>query len=211
MGIKTRRKRKFFEKLKRLSLEKELENEGKEDVVVETNIAQVDVEKFIDENIDNDNMRQILRSWLKNEKHQLIFSLAAYTSAKEKVFFSDKIELFKEKKSYYESLESGKLSVLAREPFISELKNSLATNKGLQDRTINLFDSLNSSIDVISLGNEMKKMPTDFASLIFVLSNATRQKQLLSRFTDKQKTKYLERLFPLPSLQEHIQSISMSG
>ena len=49
------------------------------------------------------------------------------------------------------------LSVLSEEPFIAELKRSLAMNKGLQDRTINLFDSLNTTIDVISLGNEMKK------------------------------------------------------
>ena len=71
-------------------------------------------------------------------------------------------------------------------------------NKGLQDRTINLFDSLNTTIDVISLGNEMKKMPLDFASMIFVLSNALRQKQLLSRFSKEQKVQYLERLLSSP-------------
>ena len=117
---------------------------------------------------------------------------------KTRYFLKDKIELFKEKKSYYESLESGKLSVLSEEPFIAELKRSLAMNKGLQDRTINLFDSLNTTIDVISLGNEMKKMPLDFASMIFVLSNALRQKQLLSRFSKEQKVQYLERLLSSP-------------
>lgn len=191
-------KESFAEKLKRLNLEKEMENDHKEDTPIEVSAPGIDVEKFIEDNIDNDTMRQILRSWLKTEKHQLIFSLAAYTSAKDKVFFSDKIELFKEKKAYYESIEAGKLTVLSKEPFIAELKKSLAVNKGLQDRTINLFDSLNSSIDIISLGSEMKKMPIDFACLIFVLSNATRQKQLLSRFTDKQKHKYLERLLSSP-------------
>ena len=78
-----------------------------------------DVEKFINENIDAETMRQILRSWLKSEKHQLIFSLATYTSAKDKVFFADKIELFKEKKSYYESLESDATKRLIRRAFHS--------------------------------------------------------------------------------------------
>ena len=78
-------KESFSEKLKRLSLEKELEDEDSVPVSVE--MEKPDVEKFINENIDAETMRQILRSWLKSEKHQLIFSLAAYTSAKDKVFF----------------------------------------------------------------------------------------------------------------------------
>ena len=41
-------------------------------------------------------------------------------------------------------------------------------------------------------------MPLDFASMIFVLSNALRQKQLLSRFSKEQKVQYLERLLSSP-------------
>ena len=201
-------KESFSEKLKRLNLERELEKPDTVETSSSEPVKKIDVEEFIATNIEDETLKEILRSWLKAEKHDLIFSLAAYTSAKNPVFFSDKIELFKEKRAYYDKLESGKLNIIGEENFIKELKKSLAINKGLRDRTINLFDAINSSIDIIKLGNEMKRMPVDFASLIFVLSNSQRQTQLISFFSPDQKSSYLSRLLTSPffpkALPEHL-------